>query len=144
MPRSAIDTNVLLRATLGDSPAQALAARALIDQSPEPLELPDVVVIEYVHVLESYYGFSRTQIVDLLGDIIAHPQFSLHENVISAAADLYLQHPKLSFTDCFLAEETRSEKLLCLYTFDRKLATQHDMATLIPPDFTRGRQLPQE
>ncbi|MDR0960029.1 MAG: PIN domain-containing protein [Propionibacteriaceae bacterium] len=119
-----IDTNILLRATLGDHPEMSPLAQKLIEESVDPLDVPDVVLIEYVHVLEHHYQFNRHQVADLLGDIAAHPNLSLRHDVVEAAVGHYLKHPKLSFVDCFIAEETRARGVEPLWTFDRKLVNQ--------------------
>ena len=60
-----LDTNVLLRYLLRDEPIQAArAARAL--ERDERFLVSSVVLCELVWVLETGYGFSRTQVAATL------------------------------------------------------------------------------
>lgn len=60
---------------------------------------------------------------------------SIHadEEFFATVCDAYMTHPKLSFTDCLLAETAHASHALPLWTFDEKLATQHPAAQLVPP-----------
>jgi predicted nucleic acid-binding protein len=43
----------------------------------------------------------------------------------------YVNHPKLSFEDCYLAETANQNNAEPLYTLDRKLAAQHQSVELL-------------
>ena len=82
----------------------------------------------YVHVVERHYGFSREQVVTMLRHIAASAKVTFRKEVVLAAAKCYRTHSKLSFTDCYLAESARDEGCFPLWTFDKKLARQHEVA----------------
>ena len=52
---------------------------------------------------------------------------------MASTCSLYLDHPKLSFTDCYLAAHADHRQALPPYTFDKKFASQHPAARLVPP-----------
>lgn len=58
--RAFVDKNVLIRHLTGEPPAQARRATRLLTES-EELLLPDLIVAEGVHVLESFYEVPRAE-----------------------------------------------------------------------------------
>ena len=65
---TALDTNVLIRYLVGDVPAQAEAARALIEGliPDDPGFICREVVLEVAWVLERSYRLTRPQVADAL------------------------------------------------------------------------------
>jgi len=128
-----VDTNVLLRATLNEAglELQCETARSIIASSDHDILISDVTVAEYVHALESHYHIDRMTICDMVLTLVRLRNVRCSDMVIMSALTHYAGKPKLSFDDCFIAEYARAHHAIPLWTFDKKLANQHDAATLI-------------
>ena len=68
-----IDTNVILRYLLGDHKSFSPKAKAfmeLISQGTKKAEIPSVVIVECVYVMEKFYKIPGNEIVDTLSKIL--------------------------------------------------------------------------
>lgn len=65
-----VDTNVLVRAAVGDDERQAAVARSLLSQA-SLIAAPLPTLCEFVWVLRKLYGLERTQIVAALPALVA-------------------------------------------------------------------------
>lgn len=118
-----LDTNVLLRYILDDDPVLADAAHALMSSlSPdEPGFVAEVTVMELAWVLRSSYGFAKTDVLDLLEDLLRSEVLefddgeSVWEAVMNARAGADLN-------DALIAETFRSYGAGESVTFDREAA----------------------
>ena len=128
MTRESIDTNVLLRLTLKDVPAQHDKAKKLISGTKKRFDVADIAIIEYVYALESYYEFHRLQINEMVRFLMNLENLNVNRKLFSESALLYLVRPKLSFTDCCLATYAALNEAVPLWTFDKKLAIQSGVA----------------
>lgn len=118
------DANVILRLILGDIPEQSDTAQQLLDNG-VVLQVNDLVIAEVVYVLESkQYQFSRGEIVSALGAIITHDGFVTSQALLRQVFIYYLEHPSLSFVDCYSVFHAESKDSLPLYTFDKKLVAR--------------------
>ncbi|HWD61639.1 MAG TPA: PIN domain-containing protein [Humibacter sp.] len=125
-----LDTNILLRWLLDDVPPQSALAEGLI-ASGVRLRVEDAALIESVYVLESVMSASRETIRDAVRLIISTGSLDLDRSLWSELADVYVEHPKLSVADLYLALRARENGATPLLTFDRKLASQLDEAELL-------------
>lgn len=66
---TAIDTNVLVRLLVGDDPAQARRALALLEAG--PVWIPRTVLLETVWVLRRAYGLADERIQELIAGLLA-------------------------------------------------------------------------
>ena len=117
----AIDTNVLVRILIDDPGAalQMQSARALLAKS-ETVYVPQIVQVETVWVLESAYGFDKTDVCKILDHLSQHPQFRLQSaDSFESAVALFNHHPA-DFSDCLILTESTRQQLQ-LFTFDKKL-----------------------
>jgi predicted nucleic-acid-binding protein len=128
---ASVDTNVLLRATLVQDDRQSEAAIELLTTPNMVFHVSDTAIIEYVFVLAHHYGFGRAVIADMVHGLETIESLSWHREQACAAVDFFANRPKLSFEDCLMAEQARALDALPLYTFDKKLAAQHDAAELV-------------
>jgi predicted nucleic acid-binding protein len=118
------DANVILRLILLDIPEQSHAAQKLLDRN-ITIHVNDLTIAEVVYVLGSpQYQFSRGEIVSALGAIIANQSFVTNTSLLRRVFALYLDHPSLSFVDCYSVFHAESNDNLPLYTFDKKLVSQ--------------------
>jgi predicted nucleic-acid-binding protein len=73
----ALDTNVLVRFLVDDDAAQGARARRLLERAVadgSPVFVPLIVTCEVVRVLTSVYGFTRSQVDDVLDALLRSPQ----------------------------------------------------------------------
>lgn len=115
-----VDTNILVRAILGDDPKQSQLARKAIEKA-RGIAVPVTVIVEVACVLKSV-GWNRQQIVDALGTLLLQPTVHMDQAAaVLEALDAYKTGPA-DFADYLalhLSKATGARKLL---TFDRKLA----------------------
>lgn len=119
-----LDANALLRLMLNDIPAQSEAVVALLNKCPGSFVVTDLAVVEVEYALRVHYDFSREQVADILGSTLHHPSIQNNLALLERTFDLYVSHPKLSFTDCCLAIHAEIDGAVPLWTFDQKLAGQ--------------------
>ena len=121
-----LDTNVVLRLLLQDSPEQAARVAKLFAASkPNSLVVADAVFFEVAWVLAGpAYRLSREVVAAALQQIAAIPQVSCNRPLIERAVPLYRQHAQLSFIDICLAVHAELNGATPLLSFDRALARQ--------------------
>jgi predicted nucleic acid-binding protein len=120
---ASLDTNCLLRWLLGDVPEQTEAVNRLLD-SLETFVVLDAALIEVIFVLEKIKKIERSLIQKAVQVIMAQANIKCSQEVFEETMPLYVDHPKLSITDCYLSVLAKRDKALPLYTFDRKLSNQ--------------------
>ena len=130
-----IDTNVILRLILRDNFSHTRAAYSLLKDHPRvTYHLSDFAIAEIIYVLENHFIFSRSDIIlHLITIFNKFPNINWNSSRLSVAFDFYLNHPALSFDDCYLAVEAVETSSDPLWTFDKALARQHPAATLVQP-----------
>ena len=119
-----LDANAVLRLIVNDIPAQAAAVMALVSAPQSTFAVSDLAVVEVEYALRNHYGFSREQIQDTLGNLLAHPSVQANTDLMQRVFALYTAHPGLSFIDCCLAAHAEVDIATPLWTFDQKLAKQ--------------------
>ena len=119
-----LDTNVVLRLLLGAVPDQQESGLQLLDQPGVRFHVTDVVFAEAAFVMARAYGMSRPDIRLALTGFCALPQIQADQRLVTAALDLYVDRPSLSFEDSYLAAAAVESGAVPLYTFDGKLAKQ--------------------
>jgi predicted nucleic-acid-binding protein len=129
---ASLDTNVLLRFALGDVPEQFTKAYDLLNQPGASFVVVDVAWVEMAFALERHYHLARVAIVDIITSLMSIDVVTTHEKLITDTCTMYLNHPKLSFNDCYLGSAAEGAGATPLFTFDEKLAHQHDCAELVP------------
>ncbi len=125
-----VDTNVILRRLIGDVPEHHDRAARLF--ASDQLRVSDVAIIEASFVLGRHYGFDRQRQASLLLGLLASPGIEGDVPLFSVVFANYLEHPALSFEDCYLVALSERDERGPLWTFDRTLATQLDGAELVP------------
>ena len=115
-----LDTNVLLRYLIKDDTAQAARAEREIERD-ERFLIDGIVLCELVWVLESGYGFSRTDIAATLEKILATAQFEIEGKDLVLAALGDFRRSAADFSDCLIARRNRGAGASATVTFDRSL-----------------------
>ena len=120
-----LDTNILLRFMLNDDATHFAMIVDALSRPKAQFFIPDVALIEAVHVLQTYYERDRQNISRLV--TILFKPLNIHGNseLFASVIEIWQKHPALSFTDCYLAEQAKQENRAPLLTFDKRLAKQH-------------------
>ncbi len=118
-----VDTNVFLRFFVRDVEAQYEKARALFEKAEAgkiKLETSELVIAEIVWVLESFYGFARKEIVEVLSTLLASRNLKIANHAkIAHAAGLYTAG-NMDFIDAYNIAYMRSKEYTRVATFDSK------------------------
>jgi predicted nucleic-acid-binding protein len=120
----ALDTNVLVRLTVGDDPGQlALAERLLrlAAESREPCFVSDPVLCELEWVLESSYGAGRADVLAVMEDLAAREIFEFEDREALRRAIAAYQGSRADFSDCLIGARAAARGARTTYTFDRDL-----------------------
>lgn len=125
-----LDTNVLLRWLIQDVPDQAAMVDELMAKG-RRFRVDDAAIIETVFVLERTMRLSRRTVTESLRVLIATASLDLDRALWNRIADIYLDHPKISVADIFLALRAGDAGAVPLLTFDPKLANQVDGVALL-------------
>ena len=116
----AVDTNVLVRLAVRDDARQVTAAEGFVAGGAWVSQL---VLLEFVWVLESVYGLGAGDLAAAVDILLNHAQLTVEgSEVVTAALDRYRGRPGVAFSDCMVLEAARKAGHLPLGTFDRKLA----------------------
>lgn len=105
-----LDTNVLVRYLLRDDPVQAARAERELERN-ERFLIDSIVLCELVWVLETGYGFSRTEIAAALERILGTAQFEIESKDLALAA----------LDDFRIGRRNRAAGVPETVTFDRNL-----------------------
>ena len=96
-----LDTNVLVRHLTNDPPGLAERATRYIRES-ENLLLPDLIVAEVTYVLESFYDFTRAEIVSGLQSALSEDSIVVTDvQLLLRSLEIYETH-RVDFADAYL------------------------------------------
>ena len=117
-----LDTSVVVRYLIEDSPAMAKRAAEIID-SDQPLILSEVALAEAAFVLDSFYEVQRDTLVDALIALVLRRNIS----ILNVSKPLVLDglrqcrpSKRVSFADALLWAEAREMGAPRIYSFDRR------------------------
>ena len=119
-----IDTNVLLRCFIDDEPAQAAAARRLLElceRRREPVFVSTTALSETLWVLQSRYRRSRAELLDLVEHLLEIPVFRLESADAIRAALIAARSHKGSLTDHLIGHIGLANGCSATATFDAGL-----------------------
>lgn len=119
----AIDTNVLLRYYVKDSPVLAKQAHSIVSQAePRTLFVDRLVLAELAYVLKGVYKFVKSDIAKILNSLLSDAHFVIGDRDLARdAITLFKQENPLSFEDCWLLALMRQHKVSNVITFDQQL-----------------------
>jgi predicted nucleic-acid-binding protein len=116
----AVDTNVLVRLAVRDDARQVSIAEAFVANGAWVSQL---VLLEFVWVLTSVYGFNRAEVGSAVEILVNHAQLTIEgSEMVLAALGQFRKATGSAFSDCLLLEAARKAGHLPLGTFDRDLA----------------------
>lgn len=116
-----LDTNVLLRYLIGDSPGQAHAATAFmerLEKGSERAEILETVVAEAVWTLESFYAAPRTDIAAKLATVMRFRGVGTPRRRVLLNALARYGSSAVDFVDCLLAATAEHDGMV-VCSFDR-------------------------
>ncbi len=115
-----VDTNILVRHITGDPPGQATRATRFLGNADE-LFLVDVVVAEFVYVLESFYEVERTRVAEFVRAILAFdPIRVVDEELLLRAVEVY-EIERLDFAEAYLVASAERSGVAAVASFDRSI-----------------------
>ncbi len=115
-----VDTNILIRHIISDPPDLAVRAGAFIDEADELL-VPDLIVAETVHVLESVYELSRDEVAAFVRSVISYWSIRTQNPALLAKAlDIYQDH-RIDFAEAYLAAAAETTGVGAVASFDRAI-----------------------
>lgn len=117
-----IDTNVLVRHLVQDDPRQSRVATQVITKActrEVPGYINRIVLCELVWVLESAYGYSKDDIVNVLDKLLRTSQLKIEDAQATWTAFRMYQKGKADFSDCLLGSTNRSSGCDSTVTLDQ-------------------------
>ena len=127
-----LDTNVIVRYLVKDDPTQsALAVKFIRSLSADDRAFVSLVVTaELIWVLESCYGFNRSELVDVIESLLSSKELVLEKaELVSQAAHLF-GLGRADFSDYVIEKSCRAAGCLHTVTFDQKAANAAGMRLL--------------
>jgi predicted nucleic-acid-binding protein len=116
----AVDTNVLVRLVVRDSPEQVRLAESFIASG---AWVSHLVLAEAMWVLDAVYDRKPEQIAGAIDMLLNHKDLTIQDTeVVTAALEHFRKRPALGFSDCLVLEIARKAGHTPLGTFDRDLA----------------------
>ena len=118
-----IDTNVILRYLLDDHKAhspKAGAFMAKIFEGTKKAEIPDVVIVECIYVMEKYYKIPRSEISAKLSGILNFSGIINSSRSETLEALLKYDSTSIDIVDCILAAHSSPEKVVVSFDKDMK------------------------
>jgi uncharacterized protein len=116
-----VDTNVFLRFFVKDIASQYEKARALFEKAENgkiKLETNELVIAEIVWVLESFYGFTRKEITEVLTTLLASRNLKIANHAKVAHATGLYSSGNMDFIDAYNIAYIRSKEYTKVATFD--------------------------
>jgi predicted nucleic-acid-binding protein len=123
--RALVDTNVLVRHLTGDPPAQARRATAFLRGHHELL-LTDLVLAEFVYVLESFYERPRAEVAMAARALLALPSMAVADLDLVLRSLEHYESKRLDFAEAYLAAAAELWGVETVVSFDRALGPHHD------------------
>ena len=115
----AVDTNVLVRLVVRDSPEQVRLAESFIASG---AWVSHLVLTEAMWVLDAVYDRTPEQIGGAIDMLLNHKGLTIQDaEVVATALGHFRKRPALGFSDCLVLEIARKAGHTPLGTFDRAL-----------------------
>jgi predicted nucleic acid-binding protein len=125
-----LDTNVLARFLVGDSPEQALRAREFLRGTDS--FLTDTIFAEVVFLLQSFYKVPRPVIGELMRSVLALPTISCDSvERLHRALEVFEVH-RLDFAEAYLIAVAEAEPGSSVVSFDRAIARVRTIVWIEP------------
>lgn len=115
-----LDTNILIRFLTSDNKYQADKVAKLLQSAAEKsLEITDVVFVEIIFVLLSFYLLSKEEILIKMRSILQYPAIKTNNRLLEKALTIF-EYTNISFVDAYTCAKSSLEKKVA-YSFDKKM-----------------------
>lgn len=116
-----LDTNILIRFLTSDPENQAKAIETFFLKAPKKsLIVPDVVIVETVFFLLSFYELPKNDVIEKITALIHFEKFDLHVSLFQKTLELYSKY-SISFVDAYVGAMSINKSGYIVCTFDKKL-----------------------
>ncbi len=118
-----VDANVILRFVTQDPPDLAQRAKRLLDRVDAgeiELRISPLTVAEVIWVLESYYGYRKEQVAEVVTTFITAEGIEAEELEVVLEALANYRDLNVDFIDAYLAGHARQQPPACIWTLDEK------------------------
>jgi len=135
-----LDTNVLVRYIVQDDKAQAAAATTLIESRCTPEEpglVATAVLCELAWVLGRGYGYSRSQVAQVVRAILTAEELAAEAPERAWRALRLFETGRADLADCLIGAGNRELGAETTFTFDHA-AAESDLFSLLAGDQTPG------
>ena len=120
-----LDTSMVVRYLMEDSPEQAHAAASIIDEV--ELRITDLVLVEAAYVLRSLYDIPREVVVDHLTALVQKENislFGLNKGLLLQGLFICRESGRVSFADAMIWASARSAGAEVVYSLDRRFPAE--------------------
>ena len=128
-----VDTNILVRYFAGDDAAQTALARRVLERqatAEAPVHVGAVVLAETAWVMQTQYGATREELVDLLEELLADPRVHLQDADAVAVASHEFATSAAGFADLLISASNTLHGCRETFCFDKQAARLAGMALL--------------
>ena len=117
-----IDTNVFIRYIVRDNEEQALQADKILDNCTEDKTalINQIVLVEIIWVLKRLYKYPKNDLLKILELILFNNHIQVLNSEEAKNAMIEYQNGSADFSDYFLSEINKTNKVEFTYTFDKK------------------------
>lgn len=127
-----VDTNVLVRHLTGDPPEMAARATAFLAAADE-LYLPDLILAETIHVLESFYEVPRSEVARAMRSLIAFGAIvTIDPALLLRAIEVY-ETDRIDFAEAYLVACAESSGVGTIASLDKAIDRVSTVARAEPP-----------
>ena len=114
-----VDTNFLVRLITREPAVQLAEALQIYEKSkPKSLLVDRVIITECMYVLQSNYKFTRTEILELVGDLLKGKVFDYIDGDICGSMFKIMHNSNLSPQDACLVALVQQKRARSVATFD--------------------------
>lgn len=128
-----VDTHVLVRHFAKDDPVQGAAALAFLTRqgaAEEPVRVGLVVVAELAWVLQTRYGATRSELTEVLDELLTDPRLDVQDEAAVAVAAHDFATTNADFADALIAAAHTLHGCHTTFTFDKRAARLPGMTLL--------------
>ena len=129
-----IDTNVLVRFLTQDDREQCRKIDNILvkcQKNSTIIYVPDLVIIETIWVLESAYGFKKTEVIEAIGKVLLAAFLEFEDLSLLLRTQGYYQSGKADFSDYYIQCKAQKAGCIQLLTFDKAFAQSSSFCKIL-------------
>jgi predicted nucleic-acid-binding protein len=135
MNRAYVDANVVVRLVTGDPVEMAEQAAGLfrrVDNGELEIIIDEIVVLETVWVMSSFYGFTPAQIAPLMRTFLVGRGIICDQRIELLQALTLYDDKNIDFADALLAVKVTKHNVRDIYSFDQHFERIESISRLRP------------